>query len=213
MLHNCQGSKDHLHPNHQRSQDHPSLHHLGRLKLLALWPSGMLRPGGPPRLSYSRGNMAKSCKTWSCKSSERKADAKVTSSLLARLPYMPAQQNSKVCWWLLTNFFLGQASTSHPFTLSQRTSPAEEQSVPAAPPAPVPKQSPRPKMQHPSPDPVDSMPLGGTMSKTAPEEPSSSKGQEVPPWNRALKWSCLEAFSQDSDLVKEAREEYFLKHS
>ena len=28
-----------------------------------------------------------------------------------------------------------------------------------------------------------------------------------------LKWGCLEAFSQDSDLVKEAREEYFLKHS
>ena len=35
----------------------------------------------------------------------------------------------------------------------------------------------------------------------------------VPPWNRALMQSCSEAFSQDSDLVKEAREEYFSKHS
>ena len=108
---------------------------------------------------------------------------------------------------------LGQASTSHPFTISQRTSPVEEQPAPAAPPVPVPKQSPRPKRQHPSPDPVDTMPLGGTMSKTTSEEPPSSKCQEVPPWNRALKQSCSEAFSRDSDLVKEAREEYFLKHS
>ena len=35
----------------------------------------------------------------------------------------------------------------------------------------------------------------------------------VPPWNRALKQSHLEAFSQDSDLVKEAREKNFSKHS
>ena len=31
--------------------------------------------------------------------------------------------------------------------------------------------------------------------------------------NRVLKWSCSEAFSQDLVLVKEAREEYFSKHS
>ena len=71
---------------------------------------------------------------------------------------------------------LGQAPMSHPFTLSQRTSPAEEQTAPAAPPTPVPKQSPGPKRQHPSPDPVDSMSLGGTTSKTTLEEaPSSSE--------------------------------------
>ena len=66
---------------------------------------------------------------------------------------------------------LGQAPTSHPFTLSQRTSPAEEQSAPAASPTPVPKQSPMPKRWHPPPDPVDSMPLGGTTSKATLEEP------------------------------------------
>ena len=108
---------------------------------------------------------------------------------------------------------LGQAPTSHPFTLSQRTSPAEEQSAPAAPPVLVPKQSLRPKRWHPSPDPVESMHLGRTMSKTTSEGSPSSKQQEVPPWNKVLKLSHAEAFSQDSDLVKEARKEYFLKHS
>ena len=111
------------------------------------------------------------------------------------------------------HLLLGQAPTSHPFTLSQRTSPAEQQSAPAAPPAPVAKQSPWPKRWHPSPDPMDSMPLGRTTSKVTSEGPPSSKQQEVPPGNKALKQSCSEAFSQDSDLVKEARKEYFLKHS
>ena len=108
---------------------------------------------------------------------------------------------------------LGQDPLSHSFSLLPRTSPMEEQPAPAAPPAPVPKQFPRPKRWHPSPDPVDSKPPGGTMPRTAPKEPPSSKRQEVLPWNRVLKWSHLEAFTWDSVLVKEAREEYFLKHS
>ena len=108
---------------------------------------------------------------------------------------------------------LGQAPTSHPFTLSQRTSLVEEQSALVASPVPVPKQSPRPKRQHPSPDSVDSMPLGGTTSKPTSEGPPSSKWQDVPPWNNALKQSHSEAFSWDTDLVKEARKEYFSKHS
>ena len=80
----------------------------GRLKLLTLWPSGISRPGGPLRLNYSKGNMAKSCKTWRSKSSNRKATAKVTSSLLARPPYMPAWQSSKACWWPPTRFCWGR---------------------------------------------------------------------------------------------------------
>ena len=115
-----------------------------RPKLLALWPSGMPRSGGPPRLSYSRGNMAKPCGTWRCKSSERKAEVKLTSSLPVKLPCTPVQQNSKVCWWLPTTFYWGRHLLSHPFTLSQRTSPSGGTvHAPAAPPAPVPKQSPR----------------------------------------------------------------------
>ena len=69
-----------------------------RLKLLALWPSGILRPGGPLRLSHSTGNMPKPSETWRNKSSERKAEAKPTSSLAVRLPYMPVQWSSKACW-------------------------------------------------------------------------------------------------------------------
>ena len=57
------------------------------------------------------------------------------------------------------------------------------------------------------------MPLGGTTSKVTSEGPSSSKWQEVPPWNKVLKQSCSEAFSLDNDLVKEARKEYFKRHS
>ena len=102
---------------------------------------------------------------------------------------------------------------SHPFTLSQGASPAEQSSAPAAPLVPVPKQSPRPKRRHPSPDPVDSMPLGRTMSKATLEGSPSSKWQEVLPWNRVLKQSHSEAFSRDTDLVKEARKECFKRHS
>ena len=76
-----------------------------------------------------------------------------------------------------------------------------------------PKQSPRPKRWHPSPDPVESMPLGRTTLKATLGEPPSSKWQEIPPWYRALKLSHTKAFGQDSDLVKEARREFFSKHS
>ena len=79
-----------------------------RPKPLILWLSGTLRCRGPPRSKYSRGNMAKSCETWQSKSSNRKATAKVTSSLLARLPYMPAWQSSKACRWPPTRFCWGR---------------------------------------------------------------------------------------------------------
>ena len=55
--------------------------------------------------------------------------------------------------------------------------------------------------------------MGGTTLKMTLEGPPSSKQQEIPPWNRALKPSHTEAFAQDSDLVKEAREEFSSKHS
>ena len=108
---------------------------------------------------------------------------------------------------------LGQAHTSHSFSLLPKISLMEKQPAPAAPPAPMPKQSPRPKRWHASPDPVDSKPPSRTMPQTAPEEPPKSQRQELPPWNKALKQSCSEAFSWDLDLVQEAREEYFSKHS
>ena len=79
-----------------------------RPKLLASKPSGMLRPREPPRLSYSRGNMAMSCVTWRSKSSERRAEIKLTSSPPARMPYVPAHQSSRVLWLLPTTFYWGR---------------------------------------------------------------------------------------------------------
>ena len=111
------------------------------------------------------------------------------------------------------HILLGQTPPSPPFILLQRTSPVEEQPAPAASPASVPKWSPQPKRWCPCPEPVVNMPLGGTTSKVTPVGPHSSKWQETLPWNRALKPSHPKAFSWDSDLVKEAREALFSKHS
>ena len=74
----------------------------GRPKAACLWPLGMPRPRGPLRPNHSAGNMTKPSRTWRHKSSEKKAEAKLNSSLPPRLPYMLAQGSSKACWWLLT---------------------------------------------------------------------------------------------------------------
>ena len=111
------------------------------------------------------------------------------------------------------HILMRQAPMSHPFTLSQGASPIEQLSAPVAPSSPVPEHSPMPKRQHPSPDPVDDMPLGRTTSKATSEGPPSSKQQEIPPWYKVLTQSHSEAFSQDTSLVRETRKEYFKRHS
>ena len=55
--------------------------------------------------------------------------------------------------------------------------------------------------------------MGGTTLKATLGGPPSSKRQGIPPWFKTLKPSCAETFSQDSDMVREARREFFLKHS
>ena len=57
------------------------------------------------------------------------------------------------------------------------------------------------------------MPLGRITLKAPLGRPPSSKRQEVPPWYRALKPSHAEVFSQDTNLVREVRREFFSKHS
>ena len=111
------------------------------------------------------------------------------------------------------HILLGQTPLLPPLIPPQRSSPVEEQHTLAASPTPVPKQSLRPKRQHPSPDPVKSTPMGGTTLKATLGGPPSCKRWEMPPWFRTLKPSCTEAFSWDSDMVREARREFFLKHS
>ena len=84
------------------------------------------------------------------------------------------------------HILMGQALMSHPFSLSQGASSSEQVSAPMAPSPPVPECSPRPKWQHPSPDLVDVLPPGRTMSKATSEGPPSSKWQEIMPLHKAL---------------------------
>ena len=92
----------------------------------------MPRPREPLRLSHSTANMAKPSKTWRNKSSKRKAEAKLTSSPPVRLPYMPAQAELKGMLVASYHILLGQAPTSHPFTLSQGASPVEQHVHPSS---------------------------------------------------------------------------------
>ena len=86
------------------------------------------------------------------------------------------------------HILLGQTPLLPPFILPQRTSPMEEQPTAALSPTPVPKQSPRPKRQHPLQDPVESMPIGGATPKATsggPQEardPSLVQNTQVQPW-------------------------------
>ena len=52
----------------------------------------------------------------------------------------------------------------------------------------------------------------GPCPKQPPEGPPSSKQQEIPPLHKVLTRSCQEAFSWDTSLVREVREEYFKRH-
>ena len=84
----------------------------------------------------------------------------------------------ELCSTLVASYhvLMGQAPTSHPFTLSQEASSTEQVSYPMAPSSLVPEHSPLPKQQHPSPDLVDLMPFGRTTSKATPEGPLAQNG-------------------------------------
>ena len=89
------------------------------------------------------------------------------------------------------HILLGQTPPLPPLVLPQKTSPVEEQPTTAALPTPVPKQSPRPKRWHPSPDPVESMPMSAEpLQRLFWEDPPAPRGQETPPWFKTLKPSC-----------------------
>ena len=77
---------------------------------------------------------------------------------------------------------------------------------------PAPDHSPRPKRLCHSPDPMDDLPLSGTISQATPQGPLTLKWQEIMPMYKVLTRSHQEAFSQDSSLVNETREEYFWSH-
>ena len=84
---------------------------------------------------------------------ESKGQLDFLSTCQAALQASPPE----LCSVLVTSYhiLLGHAPMSHPFGLSQEVSPSEQVSFPGAPSSPAPEHSPRPKWQHPSPDPVD----------------------------------------------------------
>ena len=95
---------------------------------------------------------------------------------------------------------------------SARTLQAGEQPSATVSPRREPKQSPWPKRQHHLPDPQVSTSMDKASSKASQEGPSSSKRRETPIWFPSLKPIHVEAFSHDSDLVKEARLCFFSTH-
>ena len=76
-----------------------------RLKLLPPQPSRISRPKVPPRLRHSKENMAISCRTWRCKSSESRAEGKPISSPPARPVCTTVHQSSGALWLLPTTSY------------------------------------------------------------------------------------------------------------
>ena len=93
---------------------------------------------------------------------EGKSQGDFLSACQAALQASPVELRGALV--ALYHLMMGQAPTSHPFTLSHGASPIEQPSAPVAP-SLAPEHSPRLKQWHPTPDPVDNTPLGRTTSK------------------------------------------------
>ena len=107
---------------------------------------------------------------------------------------------------------LGQLPSSLQSIPFAKTPQAEEQPSATASPRPEPKQSPWPKRQHSSPDPQGDTSIDETSPKASQEGPLSSKRRETTDWFASLKPSHADAFSHDSNPIKEARSHYFATH-
>ena len=110
---------------------------------------------------------------------ESRSQADFPSTCQVTLYHSPPELKSA----LATSYhiLLGQTPPLPPLIPLWRTSPVERQLTSAAPPTPAPEQSPRPKRQHPSPDPVESMPLGRTTLKVTPGGPPVPRGKRSLP--------------------------------
>ena len=136
----------------------------------------------------------------------------MTSFPPARLSYIMLHNPSRN----LTTFYhvlWGQSPLSPPSALPARAPLVGEQPPAAASPKPVPKWSPQPKRWHPLPELQGSTSMDETSPWAMQEGLSSSKRQEISIWFASLKPSDVEAFSQDSNIVKEARSHFFSNHS
>ena len=86
------------------------------------------------------------------------------------------------------HLLLGQMPLPPSLVLPQKTSPMAEQPITAISPTLVPKR------WHPSPDPMESMPIGSATPKATLGGPPSSKRQEIPHWTTTLKPNHAKAF-------------------
>ena len=110
------------------------------------------------------------------------------------------------------HILLGRLPSSFQSIPLTKTLQADKQPSAAASPSSEPKQSPWPKRQHSLADPWVSTSMDETSSKTSQEGPSSSKRREAPDWVTSLKPACADAFSHNSNPMKEARSHYFTTH-
>ena len=108
--------------------------------------------------------------------------------------------------------FLGWLPSSLRSTPFTKTPLAEEQPSATAPPRPEPKQSPWPKRWLSSPDSQGDTSIDETSPTASQEGPSSSKRRETANLLASIKPSHANAFSCDSNLIKEARSHYFSTH-
>ena len=111
------------------------------------------------------------------------------------------------------HLLLGQTPQSPQSVLPQKTSPMEEQPHMLLPLPQHLKNLPGPKDKHPLPDPMERMLMGRTAPKATLGGPPALRGKRPSPWFETLHPSHAEAFSQDSSIVKEARLEFFSRHS
>ena len=135
----------------------------------------------------------------------------ILSSCQAALSHSP--QSIRVMLAASYHLLLEQAPPSPSLVQSPRTPLVEEQPASAAPPIPMPKQSPRLKGN------ILCQSWQGTCPWAEPphwlwwEDPLHPKKQEAPPWFKSLKPTHADAFLRDSDIVVEARLLFFSKHS
>ena len=111
------------------------------------------------------------------------------------------------------SLLLGPSLSSHqPHTLTP-TPQVEGQPLSTISLKPEPERSPPPKRQHSSMDAQEDMSMDEDFPTNSQEESSNSKKGRTANWLTSMRSKRADAFSQDSDLVKEARAHYFTTHS
>ena len=131
-----------------------------------------------------------------------------TSQVIIHHVLQPLKENLFASYHILLGW-LPSSLWSIPF---DKTPQAQGQPSATASPRLEPKQSPWPKRWLSLPDPQGDTSIDETSPTVSQEGPSSSKRRETADWSASLKPSHADAFSHNSDLVKEARSCYFATH-